>query len=43
MAGLNSTVDGMGFEEVNQLPDGRSSGTNIVYGFHISGLTIVYI
>ena len=34
------TVDGLGFEEVNQLPLERDTGANIVYGFHISGVTV---
>ena len=36
MASLNSTVDGMGFEEVNQ----PVTGTHLVYATHISGVTV---
>jgi len=40
MASNVSTIDGMGFEEVNQLPLEREAGANIVYGYHISGVTV---
>jgi len=38
MASNVSTVDGMGFEEVNQSVSGT---TNIVYGTHISGIDVI--
>jgi len=41
MASNNSTIDGMGFEEVNQLPLERDTGANIVYGYHISGVDVM--